>query len=671
MTFPNGSEYSQAVQDPSICFVDPVLRQSRAETNLFGLPIAYSGGFTTTFKLQSASGAWAVRCFKRKVNQVQERYQEIAKLIQTDTQLADYFTAAEHLQSGIRVNGVMYPVIKMKWVQGEPINLYLQKNLRNRHALESILCQFATLVHKLESAGVAHGDFQHGNFMVIADKLVLIDYDDFYFPNILGLTANSDGHPNFQHPKRSTKDYNRTLDRFPSIVIYLGIKAIIHNSSLWSKYDNSENILIKSTDIADLNHSPLMKDLKAIHELSPLVDRFKGICYLPFNQVPTLDEFLQGSFKFDPNATGRISIRLSQYKILDGRKSGAILEYFGQRVEVVGRIDSTKHGKTRNDTSYVFLEMGLYPAQTFKVVIWQEGLIQLHEKGIDITAFKNQWVSVTGVIGTYKSTPQIIVGSATGIQLLSGEDEALERISGKVPVVLSGTTDASNRPHSKGSEGPKNQGISTNSHDWFSQTGFPKASGFNPTPLRNTSQQPDEQLFNSLYQNYPVTPTTPPLPSSSSTSGTTSKVTPQVAATKPQTPTPSSIPPPQPTAPKASSHAGQSKSTVPKTKSNSPVNSKPQPKIPSTPPPSSQPSSLKTQPKPLPNSKPTTQLNQPSTSNPVHPKPTLSSTVGTISSGHTSSKPPRSLWQKILDFLIDSYAYLVCFYDRTPDRADG
>jgi uncharacterized protein YcfJ len=426
MLLPRGDEYNVAVQNPRIAFTDVDLKSSLVEETPLGLPKPYSGGFTITYKLLNHQKGWAVRCFHRDIQDLQRRYQAIGNfLARTPTQ---YFVDAKYLSEGIKVNGKGYPIIKMLWLEGEPLNNFLTKAFNQKAKIEKLLADFINLINELENVGIAHGDLQHGNIIVKNDKLYLIDYDGMYFPELASLKTNEIGHVNYQHPKRSAAHYNQYIDRFSAIVIYIGLKAISLNSNLWKKYDNSENILFKSQDFADLKHSQLIQDLSAIPQLKPLVERLIGCCHLDFEKVPSLKDFLSGNFTYNKSAVGTITITRSQYEILDGKRSGSILEHFGEKVEVVGKIDVIKASKTKYGDPYTFLNFGVWPAQTFTLVIWQEGIASLSAKGMSPNSLVGKWVSVTGVIASYGSKPQMVIELANQIQVLGNETEANKRL---------------------------------------------------------------------------------------------------------------------------------------------------------------------------------------------------------------------------------------------------
>lgn len=429
MLLPRGDEYNVAVQNPRISFNDTDLKSSTVETTPLGLPKPYSGGFTITYKLSNNQKGWAVRCFHRDISDLQRRYQAIGTFLSKNN--SKYFVEAKYLSDGIKVNGKAYPVIKMQWLEGEPLNIYLSKNYTQKAKVEKLLSDLVNLINELERFGIAHGDLQHGNIIVKNDSLYLIDYDGMYFPELATLKTNEIGHINYQHPKRSASHYNQYIDRFSAIVIYIGLKAISLKPSLWSKYENGENILFRSQDYADLQNSSLIQDLSSIPELKSLVERLIGCCYLDFDKVPSLKDFLSGNFIYNKSAVGTINITRSQYEIIDATKKGSILEHFGEKIEVVGRISGKHSGLTYHGSSYMFMNFGLYPNQTFTLVIWQEGISALTAKGMSPNSLVGKYVSVTGVISSYGGKPQMIIEQPTQIQILASESEVNQRLKQK------------------------------------------------------------------------------------------------------------------------------------------------------------------------------------------------------------------------------------------------
>lgn len=478
MPLPRGDEYVAAVQNPSTAFSDPELKVSIPETDQFGIPKPYSGGFTTTFHLQNHSQHWAVRCFTRAIPDLQGRYEAIGRFLQT---CADgFFVKAICLNQGIRVGSQWHPIIKMQWLDGETLNTFIDRNISTPGVISKLIPEFVALVKRLESLKVAHGDLQHGNILVKHGKLYLIDYDGFYLPELSSLKTNEIGHLNYQHPSRTGAHYNSTIDRFSAIVIYLGLSAVAASPPLWHKYDNSENILFCSNDFADVESSPLLIDISRISKLAPLVERFRGVCRLEFDKVPSLDQFISGNFTF-PKITVRspapavtVPQRRSQYPVIDASLSGSLSEHIGDRVEVIGLITDYHSARTRHGRPYIFLNFGSYPRQTFTLVLWSTSLAAFRRDNVDPHSLVGKWVKVTGVIGSYRHRPQMTIELPSQVQILSGEEEARQWLGVKPSV--------------------------------------------SPSPqIRPPISQPDESVFNTIYSGRRATPGgTPSSPTSPS-----------------------------------------------------------------------------------------------------------------------------------------------------------
>jgi serine/threonine protein kinase len=292
---PRGDEYVSAVQNPRSAFNDTELRDCIPEVDQFGIPKPYSGGFTATFHLHNRTRDWAVRCFTRAISDLQERYAAIDRFLARKTE--SFLVGTFYLSHGIRIGGQWHPVIKMQWVKGDTLSGFIEKNIGNAGRLKKLIPEFLALVRRLQHLRVAHGDLQHGNILVNDGELFLIDYDGMFLPKLARLKTNEIGHPNYQHPGRNASHYGPSIDRFSSIVIYLGLRAILESPRLWTKYDDSENILFRAEDFINPAGSALLRDLAALPALSADVGKFQGVCKLPFHEVPDLETFIQGHFR--------------------------------------------------------------------------------------------------------------------------------------------------------------------------------------------------------------------------------------------------------------------------------------------------------------------------------------------------------------------------------------
>lgn len=305
MLLPRGDEYIIAVQNPRTAFGDAELKDCTPEVDRFAIPKPYSGGFTATFHLLNQSREWAVRCFTRSISDLQERYAAIDRFLARNTER--FLVGTFYLSQGIRIAGQWYPIIKMQWVKGDTLTSFIEKNIGNAGRLKKLIPEFVSLVRRLQQLKIAHGDLQHGNILVRDGKLFLIDYDGMFLPKLSRLKTNEIGHVNYQHPGRNASHYGPSIDRFSSIVIYLGLRAISESPKLWTKYDDSENVLFRAGDFANPAGSALVRELSALPALASEVERFQGVCKLPLDDVPDLEAFISGSFRYPTVAVSQVT----------------------------------------------------------------------------------------------------------------------------------------------------------------------------------------------------------------------------------------------------------------------------------------------------------------------------------------------------------------------------
>src|SRR5712692_1498856 len=300
MLLPRGDEYLNAVQNPRTAFGDSELKDCTPEVDQFGLPKPYSGGFTATFHLRNQSRDWAVRCFTRAISDLQQRYAAIDRFLTRTRE--GFLVETFYLSQGIRIAGQWYPIIKMQWVKGDTLNGFIGKNIGNGRRIKQLGPEFVALVRRLQHLKIAHGDLQHGNILVRDEHLSLIDYDGMFLPKLARLKTNEIGHPNYQHPGRNASHYGPAIDRFASIAIYVGLRAISESRGLWAKHDDSENILFRAEDFINPAGSALFRDLSALPSLAADADKFQGVCKLPFDDVPDLNTFISGQFRYSSGA---------------------------------------------------------------------------------------------------------------------------------------------------------------------------------------------------------------------------------------------------------------------------------------------------------------------------------------------------------------------------------
>src|SRR5258708_2741450 len=293
MPYPQIVEYHEAVQHPSQAFIDPELKQGTVAENNLGLPLVMSGGFALTYAVTTPRRKCAVRCFHREIPAIQQKYNAISKKLRSLA--SSFFVDFDFQQSGISVRQQVFPIVRMDWVEGDTLGVWLDKHFENPRALEKARTSFAAIAGFFEREGIAHGDIQNGNVMVTNGDIKLIDYDGMFVPGMRRGNGSETGHKHFQHRDRRVASFGPGMDRFSFIALDLSLKAVSVDKSLYPKVrDGGETIIFKANDFADTQSSEIFRRLLAMPKLKDQVCNFAAICEAPLVNVPTLDDFLAG-----------------------------------------------------------------------------------------------------------------------------------------------------------------------------------------------------------------------------------------------------------------------------------------------------------------------------------------------------------------------------------------
>ena len=288
MSYPTVEQFNEALQHPKTAFIDSELQNGTVQTTGLGLPLAFCGGFALTYRVQSGNKKYAVRCFHKKSDNIELRYDAISKKI--NSLQSSYFVTFKFINPGVNVNGQKAPIVKMAWASGETLGEFVERNYRNRDKLDSLSASLHSLANFLEGKGIAHGDISPENVMVANDgkSIQLIDYDGMYVDEIKSLGSDNDGQRNFQHPKRDSRAWNAQLDRFSLICLSFALRILQSHPHFWDETKSEyQAILFRANDFADPGSSPFLKKLTGITQFSEDAKNFAAICQSPFNKIPT------------------------------------------------------------------------------------------------------------------------------------------------------------------------------------------------------------------------------------------------------------------------------------------------------------------------------------------------------------------------------------------------
>ena len=289
--WPTPQDYCEAMQTPELSFQVDSLRKAKPELDALGMPRPISGGFASVYKL-AGKEMYAVRCFLSNRPDQQERYKKISEFVLSDN--LSCTLDFEYIEQGVKIAGNWFPILRMPWVTGDTLDRYVMKHWKDQRKMEDLCEAYRQMDRELRKSGIAHGDLQHGNILVMENgALRLVDYDGMFVPSMKGWNAIESGHTNYQHPGRREIHFDHRLDNFSSLVIYASLRAIAIDPGIVNKTDSmAENLLLRNTDFQQPTSSPMFKKLdehksSEVRLLSQLVRHYLDESPLA---VPPLDD---------------------------------------------------------------------------------------------------------------------------------------------------------------------------------------------------------------------------------------------------------------------------------------------------------------------------------------------------------------------------------------------
>ena len=271
MAWPLISDFSRMIRNPAVAYKDPTLKTCEIECDHLGQPRPRSGNFATVYRAFCEDGKErAIRVFNRRADERRERYAACSQFLERrPLHCLVPFTYAE---SGVRSagDGKLYPLVTMDWVDGLTLFDWVRARCKEGYAEAlSIGAEvWLQVVGELQSAGIAHGDLQHGNILVTRDgHFKLVDYDCLAVPDLMGRPNLETGLPPYQHPARNAETVlSPDLDNFSSLLIYVALKALAAQTQLWFTHVENpgyDKLLFRPDDFSQPQQSQLYADLMA------------------------------------------------------------------------------------------------------------------------------------------------------------------------------------------------------------------------------------------------------------------------------------------------------------------------------------------------------------------------------------------------------------------------
>jgi hypothetical protein len=295
VTWPQPSDYHEAIQAPGICFRDPELRSGRPTLERNGLPKVIAGNFASVYQIATSNSRFAVRCFLTYFEDQERRYEAISA--ELERLRLPFMVGFKFEHSGILVRGKWYPILRMDWVEGTGLSQYVESNLNNPQRLLQLARDFVECVELLEQNGLSHGDLQHGNILIQNNGSVrLIDYDGMYVPALKGWGSHELGHASYQHPGRDPhQSFGPHGDRFSAWVLALSLIALCLEPTLWFDLKaGGDRLLFAQRDLASPSTSPAFARLEAspFASVRSSAQQLRGLLAIPEDGAPAVTSAL-------------------------------------------------------------------------------------------------------------------------------------------------------------------------------------------------------------------------------------------------------------------------------------------------------------------------------------------------------------------------------------------
>jgi eukaryotic-like serine/threonine-protein kinase len=306
--YPAAGDYYKAVQFPARAFTVPRLQAAEFVWDSLG-PTLARGSSAVVFEAAVEGRPQALRCYVRNDASSRDRYSALNSYLASHD-LRPYVSGAIWLDDAIRVNQATWPVLTMEWVDGRTLNEYVDFLVAasNGAALSTLAVEWRELIALLQSSEFAHGDLQHGNIMVDQEgRLRLVDFDGVWIPQLAGQAPPTEfGHSNYQHPGPSPRVWDRWVDTFSALVIYLSLVALGKDPALWLALNNSKNLLLAKSDFLPPFQTEAWTQLAALGdpEVDDLIRRLQRCCSFDWVSSQSLEATL-GASATPPPAAGQ------------------------------------------------------------------------------------------------------------------------------------------------------------------------------------------------------------------------------------------------------------------------------------------------------------------------------------------------------------------------------
>lgn len=218
-------------------------------------------------------------------------------------------------------SGVWVDVVLGDWIEGATLHEAVAEAAaaEDTARLGQLAAAFDRLAARLTSDDWAHGDLKPENIVVDSSgRLHLIDLDAMYLPAFAGEASPELGTAAFQHPARTIRDFNASLDDYPAALISTALHALAEDPTLWDRYGSSDGLLYTPQRIAS---DPAYRETLALFEKRGMAVQYRiaQLLTAPTLRLFGLAELLAEAVREKPAARSGTEAETPELFVENGR----------------------------------------------------------------------------------------------------------------------------------------------------------------------------------------------------------------------------------------------------------------------------------------------------------------------------------------------------------------
>jgi hypothetical protein len=220
------------------------------------------GNSAAVFRIRHRGRIRSLRCYMHTPRRLREIY-------------AEKFLPQELFLYTSPSDGVWVDAVLGEWIDG--ITLYQAvcdaAPAEDSQQLQRLAAAFDRLAASLVADNWAHGDLKPENIIVDeSGELHLIDFDAMYLPAFAAEQSQELGTKAYQHPARTTADFDASLDDYPAALISTALHALALDPTLYIRYPDADGLLFTPQYI---HTDPALEEALALFERQGLATQYR------------------------------------------------------------------------------------------------------------------------------------------------------------------------------------------------------------------------------------------------------------------------------------------------------------------------------------------------------------------------------------------------------------